>query len=178
VPISINAAILALEQNNQSHNLAEPIISLIDGGRGYILIGDRIQYPKLTGYTTTNSPIYDVQEVRVGVYVQVSAEILDKGDVILTVYPQVSTISSVNTVNGAEYPNISTREEQTTVRVHDKDTLVIGGLISSDELQNLQMVPILGKIPILGELFKYRRQSKTKTDLVITITPEVFDPPL
>src|SRR5262249_49103178 len=95
------------------------------------------------------------------------------GDVILSIYPQVSTITGYLNINGASLPQISTREQQTTVRVRDGETIVIGGLIRDDELKSIQRVPILSRIPLFGELFTYRSKTRTRTELIITITPEV-----
>ena len=174
LPISIDATLAALEQRNQSKTLAEPTISLLDGERGFILIGDKIFYPKLTGYTQAQTPIYDKEEVRVGIYVQVALEMAGHGDMILAVYPQVSTITGYLNVAGASYPQISTREQQTTVRLHENETLVIGGLISDQEIKNLTEIPFISRIPFLGELFRNRKNTTTKKDLVIMITPEIL----
>jgi cytochrome c peroxidase len=174
VPISINATLLALETRDQSRTLAEPTISLLDGERAFILIGDKILYPKLTGYTQAQTPTYDEEEVRVGIYVQVSVEMSGHGDLILAAYPQVSTITGYLNVAGASYPQISTREEQTTVRLHENETLVIGGLISDQEVKSLSQIPFLGNIPFLGELFRNRNHTRSKKDLVIMITPEIL----
>ena len=174
LPISIDATLSALEQRNQSRTLAEPSISLLDGERGFILIGDKVFYPKLTGYTQAQTPIYDKEEVRVGIYVQVALQMAGHGDMILAVYPQVSTITGYLNVGGASYPQISTREQQTTVRLHENETLVIGGLITDQEIKNLREIPFLGKVPILGELFRNRNNTNSKKDLVIMITPEIL----
>ncbi len=175
LPITVDATLLALEQKGQSHTLAEPTITILDHETGFILIGNRLLYPKLTGYTTAQTPIYDKEEIRIGIYLQVNVVITDSGYVVMEVYPQVSTITGYLNTNGASYPQISTREEQTTVRIKDKETLVIGGLISNNEVRNLQQIPILGRIPVFGELFRYRQHNKAQTDLVIMITPELLD---
>ena len=91
----------------------------------------------------------------------------------LSVYPQVSVIAGFLDINGTKYPEINTREEQTTVRIRDKETLVIGGLLREDEITKLTAVPGLSKLPFFGELFKHRSRSHIKSDLVITITPEI-----
>jgi cytochrome c peroxidase len=174
LPISITATVSALEQRNQAKTLAEPTISLLDGEHGFILIGDRILYPKLTGYTQAQTPIYSQEEVRVGIYVQVAVQMSEHGDLVLSVYPQVSTITGYLTIDGADYPQISTREQQTTVRLKADETLVIGGLISDQEVKDLQQIPFLGQIPGLGELFRSRNHTTTKEDLVIMITPEIL----
>ena len=95
------------------------------------------------------------------------------GEITLTVYPQVSVVTSFLTINGASYPQISTREQQTTVRVKDGEKIVIGGLLRDEELNNIQRVPLLSRIPFFGELFTYRKKTRHKSEVIITITPEI-----
>ena len=109
-PVNITAALSALEQKDQAKVLASPSISLLDGERGYVLIGDRLLFPKLIGYTQASTPIFDKEEVRVGIYLQVAAQIGANGEMTLTVYPQVSTVTGYLTVpNMGSYPQIGTR---------------------------------------------------------------------
>jgi len=173
-PFSVTATLSALENNGDAKLLAAPNISLLDGERGFILIGDRIQYPKLVGYTQAQTPIYDVTEQRVGIYLQVAVQMEDNGEVTMTIYPQVSTVSGYLNVNGASYPQISTREQQTTIRVKDGQQIVVGGLMRDEEINNIQRVPILSKIPLFGELFTYRNKTKQQSEVVIIITPQIL----
>ena len=174
-PLSVSATITALENSGNAKLLAAPNMSILDGEQGFILIGDRLQYPKLTGYTQAQTPIYDVTEERVGIYLQVAVQMEDNGEITLTLYPQVSTVSGYLNVNGASYPQISTREQQTTIRVKDGQQIVIGGLIQDEEVNNIQKVPILSDIPLFKELFTYRNTTKQQTEVVIVITPQILN---
>lgn len=173
-PLSVSATITALENRGDAKLLAAPNMSILDGEQGFILIGDRIQYPKLTGYTQAQTPIYDVTEERVGIYLQVAVQMEDNGEITLTLYPQVSTVSGYLNVNGASYPQISTREQQTTIRVKDGQQIVVGGLIQDEEINNIQKVPILSQIPLFKELFTYRNTTKQQSEVVILITPQIL----
>lgn len=173
-PLSATATVHALETTNKARLLASPTLSVLDGERGYVLIGDRIKYPVVTTFSQANTPVFDVREDRVGIYLQVAANISDNGEVTLSLYPQVSTITGFLNVNGASYPQISTREAQTTVRLKNGQTVFMAGLLRDDQVDKLDKVPILGDIPILGELFKLRTKNKTGTQLVITITPTII----
>jgi type II secretory pathway component GspD/PulD (secretin) len=173
-PVFINAALAAKGENDTVRLLAMPNMSLLDGERGFILIGERILFPKIVSYTAVGLPIYDKEEVRTGIYIQMAVQMSDRDDMTLSIYPQVSVIAGFLEINGSKYPEINTREEQTTVRIRDKETLVIGGLLREDEITKLSQVPGISKVPILGQFFKNRSTSKIKTDLVIMITPEII----
>ena len=174
-PVNITAALSALEQNNQAKVLASPSMSVLDGERGYVLIGDRLLFPKLIGYTQASTPIFDKEEVRVGIYLQVAAQIGANGEMTLTIYPQVSTVTGYLTLpNMGSYPQISTREQKTTVRVKDGEKIVVGGLIQEQDINNVQRVPFLSRIPLFGELFTHRQHTHSKSEVIITITPQIL----
>ena len=173
--VNITAALSALEQKDQAKVLAAPSMSLLDGERGYVLIGDRLLFAKLIGYTQASTPIFDKEEVRVGIYLQVAAQVGANGEITLTIYPQVSTVTGYLAVpGGANYPQIGTREQKTTVRVKDGERIVVGGLIRDEDISNVQRVPFLSNIPLFGELFTYRKRTHNKSEVIITITPEIL----
>jgi general secretion pathway protein D len=173
-PLDVDATISAMESQDLAHLLAAPTLTLLDGEHSYILIGQKLLYPVVVGYTQSNTPIFDKAEEDVGIYMQVAADIDDDNEITLTIYPQVSEISGYLNVNGASYPQISTREQQTTVRVRDGEQIVIGGLLQDDDINNLQRVPGLSKIPFFGQLFNSRSRSKTRDEVVVIITPQII----
>ena len=173
-PVSLSATLSALEKDNRAKLLASPTLSMLDGERSFMLIGDRLIYPKLVGYTQAQTPIFDKEEARVGIYLQVAAQTVSDNEILLTLYPQVSVVTGYLTVNGASYPQISTREQQTTIRVKDGQKIVVGGLMRDEEIVNIQRVPILSKIPLFGELFTYRNTTHHKSEVIVIITPEIL----
>jgi type II secretory pathway component GspD/PulD (secretin) len=74
------------------------------------------------------------------------------------------------------FPQISTRETQSSISVKSGQTIVIGGLIQEQDIKKWQEVPVLSRIPFFGELFKWRSTSKTSSQVVISITPTVVRP--
>lgn len=172
--LSFSAVLKALEKKDQAKVLASPNISVLDGERAFILIGDRIIYPVLIGYSQANTPIFSKEEERVGIYLQVAASVASDGEITLSLYPQVSTVTGFLEVNGASYPQISTREAQSTLRVRSGDTLVMGGLLKNEEITQMEKVPLLGDIPFLGELFKRRKTTKSASQVLISIKPTVL----
>lgn len=175
-PQNFSAMISALEKSDRAKLLANPSVSVQDGEQAFILIGNKINYPVLIGYTQLNTPIFDKETEKVGIYLQVAASVSSDNAITLSLYPQVSTITGFLQVNGASYPQIATREAQTTLRVQTGETIVMGGLLRDEEISNMEKVPLLGDIPILGELFKRRKKTKTSSQVLIAITPVVIPP--
>jgi type II secretory pathway component GspD/PulD (secretin) len=169
--VSIDATLSALARDDAARLLARPVVSVVDGGRAFVLIGERILYPVLVGYTQAQTPIFDKGEERVGIYMQVAPRVSEDGEITMTIYPQVSVVTDYMEVNGASYPQISTREAQTTVRVRSGDQIVIGGLIQDDDIRTLRRVPGLSKIPLFGELFKWRSTTTRRSEVVIFMRP-------
>ena len=112
-------------------------------------------------------------EVRTGVYLQVALQVGLDNDMVLTVYPQVSSVTSTVSINNSQYPIIATREAQTTVHLKSGEMLAIGGLKSEQETTTVTRVPILGYIPGIGELFTQRAKIKSNSELILLITPEL-----
>lgn len=171
-PQTFSATIKALEKADKANLLASPNISVLDGERAFILIGDRINFPVLVGYSQNNAPIFSREEERVGIYLQVAASV-SEDKITLSVYPQVSTVTGFLEVNGASYPQISTREAQTTLSISSGETWILGGLMKSEEVSQMEKVPLVSEIPIIGELFKRRKRVKSSSQVIITLKPTV-----
>lgn len=171
--MSFTGTINALIENNGAKLLAQPNILVIDGSDAQILIGDRILFPKLVGYNQIGAPIYDKDEERVGIYLQLAVKVID-GQVLMTLYPQVSLVTKYLTTRDGSYPQISTREARTTVAVKDGSTLAIGGLLKDNEIKEGTAVPLLSKLPIIGGLFRRAKTTKEHSELVIFLTPKII----
>jgi general secretion pathway protein D len=168
---SITATVSALIKNGNATLLAKPNISVLDNEYAEILIGDRILFPKLTGYNDNGIPIYDKDEEKVGIYLQIAPKIAGDSEIVLTVYPQVSLVTGY--LN--DYPQISTREAKTTVSVKNGATLAIGGLLQDNEINNYSKVPLLGDLPIIGSVFRHSKKTKERTEIVIFLTPKIVE---
>ena len=165
----------ALIENGGGNLLAQPNISVLDGQNAEILIGDKILFPKLTGYSQVGTPIYDKEEERVGINLQIAPRIADDDEIILTLYPQVSLVTSYLKTQAGDYPQISTREARTTVSVKNGATLAIGGLLKNNDVVNASKIPLLGDLPIIGQFFRHSKTTKEKTEIIILLTPKIID---
>jgi type II secretory pathway component GspD/PulD (secretin) len=110
--------------------------------------------------------VFTVVEVPVGIILLVHPRVNGDGQITLRVKPVVSTVSGF--VDGV--PQTSTREAETVVRVKDGDTLVIGGLIRDEDVKTMTKVPILGDLPLVGQLFRYHERNHRRSEVMIFLT--------
>lgn len=157
--------------------LARPNVTVFDGRKATILMGDKV--PVFTSSSDTSdsdsSTTMTVEYKEVGVKLEVLPRIneMDKQTITLVIKPSVSTISQWVESGNNKAPQISERSAETTVRVKNGETILIGGLLKNEEIKSIKQIPFLSKIPILGELFKSRSTEKKDTEVVIAITPKI-----
>jgi len=99
-------------------------------------------------------------------------------NITMRISPEVSSLDYTNavTVNGFNLPALRTRRADSVVQIRNGQTLAIGGLLQNDINKQVKAIPLLSKIPILGELFKDTRFQKCESELVILVTPELPGP--
>lgn len=166
-----NAALNALFAKGKAKILATPRIITIPGREASIFIGDHIPVTteKIENSVTTNTTDY----VDAGIKLQYTPIVSSDGMITSVVHTEVSTPTLISELKNYK---ITSRTADTTVRMRDGETLVIGGLINEEEQKRLQKVPFLSNIPLLGELFKNRTTSKTKTEVIMILTPHLTNP--
>lgn len=175
--LAIQSNIWALVTSGHARVLASPKILTQDGLAASILTGDSLPIRVTTpvGVGGVGAVSSQVEYINVGVTLQILPRITGSGGVDANVYSQVSSVTGFDSSND---PQISTRQAQTKVNLMEGQTLVIGGLLQEQDIHNLQKIPILGDIPILGALFRYYTETKQNTNLVITVTPHVIPAPM
>ncbi len=151
--------------------LAEPQIATLNNQEAFVHIGDRVPYTvtRVESGTTTQS----IQKEEVGVKLKVKPIINEENDITVAVDTEVSSIFGWRGPN-QDIPWVKVRNARTTVRVRDRKTIVIGGMLLEDESVSISKLPLLGSIPYLGVLFQHQVQTKKKTDLIIYITPIIL----
>lgn len=157
--------------------LARPNVTVFDGRKATILMGDKVPVFTSSSDSTDSdsSTTLTVEYKDVGVKLEVLPRIneMDKQTITLVIKPSVSTISQWVESGNNKAPQISERSAETTVRVKNGETILIGGLLKNEEIKSIKQIPFLSKIPILGELFKSRSTEKKDTEVVIAITPKI-----
>jgi general secretion pathway protein D len=171
-PLNFQATINALVQNTNAKVLADPKIAVIDGEDASIFIGDTVRYRVLSSVSSGGQQLFDVKEVPVGIVLLCRPRVNDNGIVTLKVNPVVSTITAF--VGPEQLPQTASREANSTLRVKDGDTIVIGGLIQDQDRQTFSKVPILGNLPIVGQLFRNNNHDRKRTDVTIFLTVHVL----
>lgn len=151
---------------NKAKVLGAPRIATINNKEASIQLGDRIPIV----YFDPRAGLYQAQYIDVGVILKITPTISPDGSITMHVNPQVSEVTSFV----QNFPQLSTRQADTTLRVKNGETIVLGGLLRERSTDAVTKIPLLGDIPILGEFFRHRTTTKEKTDLVISITPTLL----
>jgi len=145
--------------------------SISIGTTQYYLLESQTIYPsQQTSVTTQTSQRFEV--IKADMSLVVTPYVSRNGDVIVEVEPEFS--SPAGQLDPNVPPTINSRVLKSTVRLKDGETIVLGGLIQETETANIDKVPILGSIPILGRLFQNRSTEKGRSELMIYITPRVY----
>lgn len=171
----LNATIEALSEMTKLEVLSRPSILAKNNKQATITIGQSIPLVANSRVTDTGQTINTLTYQDVGIILDVTPHILENNCISLDVAPQISQLTgqTVPVTDTATEPIISMRAAQTSVVVPDGSTVIIGGLMEDNKTKDAKKVPLLGDIPVLGNLFKRRNDSKTKTELVIFLTPHV-----
>jgi type II secretory pathway component GspD/PulD (secretin) len=162
-PIDFSVTLNALAEDRRNRLLANPRVATLDGRSASIFIGDEVNYVKL------------IQQTPQGANVQTDSVQADNS-ITLHIKPEVSVITGFLEVpGGGRLPQLARRNADTTIRVGNGETVVIGGLIREADIKTLQKVPLLGDLPFLGYLFRKTTTSRDKSEIMITLTVRVME---
>ena len=169
VPETIQAVLNALDTKTDSKILANPKIQVLDRDDANIFIGDTLRTQvSQSGISGSTVQVY---EFPIGIILLVRPWVNSNNEVTMRIHPVVSTITAISSGN---LPQTSTREAETVVRVKDGQTMVIGGLIRDEMSKVVQSVPILSRLPLVGELFKNRTTDHRHSEIMVFITPHIL----
>jgi type IV pilus assembly protein PilQ len=170
LPRVFEANLHALEATGKARVRARPRLAVVNGRTADIFIG--AQRFILTQFNQFGQTQEHIQPVDVGVKLNVTPLTGGNGEITVRLAPEVSNITELDLQTGL--PVLSTRRAQTTVRVRDGETIAIGGLTLDQEQVTRGKIPILGDIPILGQLFRSKSRNQVRTELVIFVTPRIL----
>ena len=171
--VDLNTVIDALDAEGLVTVLAEPNLTAVSGATATFLAGGEYPIPVPQGLGQVT-----VQFKNYGVSLESTATITDDGRIRLTVRPEVSQLSNTGavTLNGVTVPALTTRRAETTVDMGSGQSFAIAGLIRNSVTHDIQKVPGLGNLGLLGALFRSDRFERSETELVIIVTPYIVRP--
>jgi type IV pilus assembly protein PilQ len=170
LPHEFFAKIKALVATGKARVRSNPRMAAVNGQAADLFIG-QTRFIKVSINTSGGKQEY-IQGVDVGVKLQVRPWTGGNGEITVGIEPEVSNISEQERATGL--PVISTRRAETTVRVKDGETVMIGGLTQRQDYRTRAKVPLLGDIPILGSLFQSTKTSSVNSELVVFVTPHIL----
>jgi len=176
--INLGATIQALEQQGLVETLAEPNVLAANGHQASFLAGGEYPYPVAQGAGAGAGAVITIQFKDYGVRLNFIPTITPRGTIRLQVAPEVSALDFTNavTISGFTVPAITVRRVKTEVELQDGQSFAIGGLLNNTETESFQKIPFLGDIPILGRFFQSIQRTKTNTELIVIVTPEIVSP--
>lgn len=163
--------ISSLITDNNAELLAAPRITVINNQKASIEITEEFPYNQLTGFDQFGNPEYSVQFLNIGINLVVTPNIRPGNVVSMELAPEVSYQQGEN----IGIPIKAVRKAVTHVSTHDGKSIVIGGLMSNKKLKTVQKVPLLGSIPVLGRLFRSDKDTYSKVELLIFVTPYIIN---
>jgi general secretion pathway protein D len=173
------ATLRAIAQAGKTEILSRPSILTRNNQQAVISLGQEVPLVTNTRFDTLGNQINTVTYQNVGIILRVTPFITADGKVEMIVSPETSALADrsqwVPIAANVTAPVINSRVADTVVVVPDKQTVVIGGLMEKSKLSTDSKIPILGDIPILGNLFKRKAKEDSKTELMIFLTPYIVN---
>ncbi|WP_376741906.1 type II secretion system secretin GspD [Sphingomicrobium flavum] len=168
------AIVNAVQSDTESNILSTPSIMTLDNQEAKLLVGQEV--PVTTGEALSNNfdnAFRTVERQNVGIQLDVKPQVNSSGSIKLFLRQEVSSVAGPVS-RGSSDLVINKREFKTVLTVDDGDLIAIGGLLDDAERNTIEKIPLLGDIPVLGELFKSRSRSRSKTNLMVFIRPRII----
>lgn len=171
--VDILAALDLAENDGLVSTLANPNLTALSGETASFLAGGEIPVPVSQELGTIS-----IEYKQYGVSLAFTPTVLADGRISMRVRPEVSQLTQAGavTLNGFSVPAFTTRRAETTVELGSGQSFMIGGLLAASENNAVEKAPFLGDLPILGALFKSNRFQRSKTELMIVVTPYLVKP--
>ena len=169
----LQVAVNALETQGAARSLAEPNLVALSGDTASFLAGGTFYVPAASA---TGTPSFTPQDYGVGL--SFTPTLRGNGIINLVIKPEVSQIDPTHTVTvaGTSVPGLIKRQASTTLELRDGQSFMLGGLLQNTGTNDLDQLPWLGDVPVLGALFRSTEYQKNETDLVILVTPHIIKP--
>ena len=169
----LQIAVNALETQGAARSLAEPNLVALSGDTASFLAGGEFPVPVPGSLGTVT-----IDYKKYGVGLAFTPTVLNGGLINLKIEPEVSTLDTSHpvTVAGISVPPLIVRRASTTLELRDGQSFMLGGLLQNTGTNDMDQLPWLGDMPVLGALFRSTQYQKNETDLVILVTPHLVRP--
>lgn len=175
--LNLNMLARALESETKTNILSTPNLIMLDNEEAKILVGQSVPFVTgsyaATGGTTAVNPFQTYTRQDVGLTLKIKPQISEGGTLRLQIYQESSSVVA-STASNASGPTTTKRSLETTALVDDGAIIALGGMVQDSYSSGIDKVPLLGDIPVLGNLFKYDSRQRTKTNLVIFLRPKIL----
>ena len=174
--LNLGAVISALQAKGVLQILAEPNLVTTNGKEASFLAGGEFPVPVIQG--GANSGAVTVQFREYGIRLSFTPELTENQTVRMHVKPEVSTLDTAHsvTISGFSIPALATRRIETNIELGPQQSFVIAGLIDDEVNDQFSRIPGLASLPVLGALFKSRILTKSRSELIVLVTPEITTP--
>ena len=163
----IEATLKALQSKGKTNILSNPKVLTLDGKEAKILSGSKIPIRERTA-----EGVETIKYMDVGLSMIITPRLSSDEVITMDVYVTIDSLGE-ELIQG--YPVINSREEKVIIRANLDETVVIGGLITSEDIENIRKIPFLADIPIFGKLFQFTHTKSKKTEIIILITAHLLD---
>jgi pilus assembly protein CpaC len=176
--VNVGLTIQALQQESLLEMLAEPNLLTETGKEASFLAGGEFPFPVVQGGAAGSVPTVTIQFREYGVRLTFTPTLTEGNRIHLHVRPEVSSLDFTNavTLSGFFIPALSTRRVDAEMELADGQSFGIAGLVDDQVTEIINKMPVLGDLPVLGQLFRSKSFQKSKDELVVVVTPHIVHP--
>lgn len=172
--LNLDVVVSLAAGDSDARVLSTPVILTTDNTEANIIVGERRPIPTSTSQginTGINQTNVDYENI--GIELKVTPRINPQGFVVMEIEQSADNVGGNVVISGDEFPIITTRQLQGAIAVQDRQTIVLGGLVSEDTRDSTTKVPLIGDMPLVGTFFRSKSNQKNRTELLVLITPYV-----
>lgn len=172
--LNLDAIIRLAASSRDARILSTPVVLTTDNTEAKINIGEERPVVTSTSTTDTGTQTQNFQYRSIGIDLAVTPRINPQRYVVMEIAQKADNVGGFELINGNRVPVITKREINAQIAVQSRNTIVLGGLVSTDKQRTRTKVPLLGDIPLLGALFRSDSRDEARTELLVLITPYVL----
>lgn len=175
--LNVDAVLNMLASTSEARILSTPIILTTDNKEARIMVGEKRPIVTSTSFSSGGVQQSSYEYTSIGIELKVTPHINRKGFVVMEINQKIDNVGGEETIDGNKVPIITTREFGASLAINDRRTVVVGGLVSNEKSGTQVRVPFLGRIPLLGMLFRSETDMVVRRELLVLMTPYVLSTP-